>query len=237
MVNKLLYASEIPVNDKIHIMIPTVGEVCDHEEEYYALVSIFTAMPVDFMVQLDDAGIDFTTINEYELFLLLFQGLKSQDTSMIFGDLNFANFEVAINEANGNVVLVDREHDIVIDRAIHARIASILRKIHHLEKNHRTPANEEAKKFLLKRARDKMRRRKNRVEDSQLETLIIAMVNTEQFKYGYEDVRDLSIYQFNESLRQVVKKIDYDNRMYGVYTGTIDPSGLSQDDLNWLTHK
>ena len=67
--------------------------------------------------------------------------------------------------------------------------------------------------------------------------MIVALVNTEQFKYDFDGVRDLTIYQFNESARQIIKKIDYDNRMRGVYAGTVDIKDLSQDDLNWLTHK
>lgn len=236
----LLYQSCYKINDSICITIPTVGEILADEDAYYGLVSVLTAMPIDLMVQLDDAGIDFTKINEYELFLMMFTEIKSPetDTSLVFGDLNLSKFEMAVNEQNGNIVLLNKENGgIVIDRAVHGQIADVLRKIHHLEKNVRKPANEEAKKFMIKRARDKMRRNKNRKIDSQLESLIVAMVNTEQYKYDFEGTKELSIYQFNESVRQVIKKVDYDNKMFGVYTGTINAKDLSQDDLNWLIHK
>ena len=64
--------------------------------------------------------------------------------------------------------------------------------------------------------------------------MIISVVNTEQFKYNYESVKSLTIYQFNESVYQIVRKVDYDNRMHGVYAGTIDAKELKQDDLTWL---
>lgn len=233
----ILYKDQIKINDSITILIPTVGQIIDNEDAYYGLVSVLTAMPIDLMVQLDDLGIDFTKINEYELFLILFNGFKSLDTGLIFGNLDLSNFDLAVNEENGTPVLLDSKHDIIIDRAIHGQIARTLREIHHLEKNRRKPANEEAKKYMMDRARKKLARHRNRQEDSQLEALIIALVNTEQFKYNFEEVRDLSIYQFNESVRQVIKKIDYDNRMRGVYAGTVSVKDLSQDDLNWLTHK
>lgn len=233
----LLYQREYPINDSIRIIIPTVGEIIDDEDAYYGLVSALTAMPIDMLVQLEDAGIDFTKINEYELFLLLFSIIKTQDTSLIFGDLDLTKFETVVNEQNGNFVLFDAERNIKIDRVIHSQIAGVLRKIHHLERNNRKPANEEAKQYMLERARAKQRRRRNRQEDSQLEPLIIAMVNAEQYKYDFEGTRELSIYQFNESVRQIIKKVDYDNRMYGVYTGTVNAKDLSQDDLNWLIHK
>lgn len=232
-----LYKRQIAVNDYISIVVPTVGEIIEDEDAYYSLVSILTAMPIDMMVPLDDAGIDFTTLNDWELFLLMFGGLKSQDTHLIFGDLDLSHFQLAVNEQNGTVILLDKEHDIKIDRAIQAQIANVLRKIHHLEKNMRKPANEEAKKFMIERARAKQRRNRNRKEDSQLETLIIAMVNAEQFKYDFESTKGLSIFQFNESVRQIINKVDYEHRMYGVYTGTINAKELSQDELNWLRHK
>ena len=201
------------------------------------MVSMLTAMPIDMMVQLDDIGVDFTKINDYELFLLLFRSLKEQDTSLIFGDLDLRPFQTAVNEQNGLIILVNPETGVKIDRAIHGQIAATLRRIHHLKKDIRKPANAEAKDYLLERARTKMRRQKNRVTDSQLEELIVAMVNTEQYHYGFEGTRELSIYQFNESVHQVIKKIDYDNRMHGIYSGTVSAKDLSQDDLNWLTHK
>ena len=158
----LLYQNRYAINDSISIIIPKVGEIIEDEDAYYNLVSVLTAMPIDLMVQLEDAGIDFTSINEYELFLLMFAGFKSQDTSLVFGDLDLSKFKIAVNEENGTVVLLDEEHDIKIDRAIHGQITGVLRKIHHLEKNRRKPANDEAKQFMLKRAREKLKRRKNR---------------------------------------------------------------------------
>lgn len=233
----LLYRTQIEINDKIRVLIPTVGEILECEDEYYDQVFMLTAMPIDMMVQLDDAGVDFSQINEYELFIMLFEGLKQRDTSMILGSLDLSGFQPAINEQNGTIVLRDEVNGICIDRAIHGQIAATLRKIHHLEKNIRKPGNGEARDFMIRRAREKLRRKKNRTTDSELESLIVAMVNTEQFRYGFEGVKDLTIYQFNESVHQVINKIDYDNRMHGVYSGTVSVKDLSQDDLNWLKHK
>ena len=197
----LLYKKEYSVNDYIHVVIPTVGQVVDNEDLYYTMVTAFTAMPIDLMVQLDDLGIDFEDLTDYDLFLL------------------------------------NKEDGLVIDRALYNQISAVLRKIHHIEKNRRKPGNKEAKEYMLSRAREKQKRNKNRKKDSQTESLIMAMVNSPEFKYNFETVRDLSIYQFNESVRQIINRVDYNNRMYGIYSGTLNVKDLSQDDLNWLTHK
>lgn len=235
----MLYKDEIPINESVCVRIPTVGEILEREAEYYDGVSVLTAMPADtdMMVALDDIGVDFSTIDEYDLFLLLSESLKHKDISLVLGGVDFSRLKTGVNQQNGTLALIDEAGCVVIDRAIHSKIADTLRRIHHLEKNKKKPGNDEAQKYMIERARKKIRRRRSKESESQLEDLIVALVNTEQFHYGFEGALSLSIYQFNESVRQVIKKIDYDNRMHGIYAGTVNANDLSQDDLNWLIHK
>lgn len=233
--SSILFKKSYDINENISIVIPTVKDVIENEDTYYELVTMFTAMPFDLMVMLDDAGIDFTSINEYELFLIMFKELQKRDLSMIFADLDLSECGTAMNPSTKEIVIADRRTgNIIIDRLIHAQIANALRKIHNLKKNLKKPANEDARLYELEKARKKLKRQLRTKQDSQLEQLIIGVVNTEQFKYDFETVQNLTIYQFNESVKQIDKKINYDNRMFGVYSGTIDVKGLSQDDLNWL---
>lgn len=232
----LLYKESYSINKDIKIMIPKVRDVLEHDEDYYNMVMMLTAMPIDMMVQLDDMGIDFTEINEYDLFLMVFNSLKTEDTSLIFGDLDLSRFRSAISEQTGKVILLNPE-GVRIDRAVANQIATVLRKIHDLKVNNKKPANEEAKKYMLERARAKMKRANRRLNESYLEQQIVAMVNTEQYHYGFEGTLELSIYQFNKSVRQVIKKVDYEHLMHGVYAGTISSKDLSQKDLNWITNE
>ena len=63
MANKksFLQLSSIEILPNLHIRIPTIGEILEDEQHYYSLISSLTATPFQYMVQLDDMGIDFTT--------------------------------------------------------------------------------------------------------------------------------------------------------------------------------
>lgn len=235
MGKSLLYARSYPVNDKISIRIPTVGEILENEVAYNSILSCVISTPYDFMVYLDDMGIDFEKLTEYDLFLLLFPSLQSADTSIVFGDLDLSKFSPAINEKNGQVILLNAEDDIVIDRGVHDLICQAIRKINHLEKVTRRPGNSEAKKYMIERARIKLQRAARRKrETSELEKLIVALVNTEEFKYGYQEVLDLTIYQFRASVDQIIHKIHFNNTMIGVFAGTVKAKELPQEDLTWI---
>ena len=233
----LLYKREYAVTEQITIRIPTIGEVIEDEDSYNLVLSVWTSTPADYMVFLDDNGIDFTELNDYDLFLILSQLLATCDTSMFFGDFDFSKFKVAEDIERKQMVLLNAEDNIVIDSGVYYSIAAVLRKITASTRTNKVPAGEETKKYMLERERIKMNRRKNKKQESQIETLITAMVNTQQYKYDYEGTRNLTVYQFFECVKQVIKKVDYENRMIGVYAGTVSVKDLSNDDLNWLIHK
>lgn len=235
-IHSLLYKTEYKINNHIKIIIPTVGDIMQNEDDYYGSVSLIISTPYDMMVQLADIGVDFTSINDWDLFCLSFKELQKRDTSLIFGDLDLKDFEMAVNKQNNNVVLVNRKTGAIIDRAIHEKICVFLRKILHIEKNSKNPANEEAKKFMIERARRKMRNLRHKTQKSQMEQYIISLVNTSEFPYDYSSVLNLTIYQFNASLHQIVKKIKFDNLMIGVYAGTVNTKELNQEELNWISN-
>lgn len=229
-----LYKTSIEVSDAISVMVPTVGQIIDNEDDYYQVACMIVATPYDMMVQLDDAHIDFTKIDDFDLFILLFENLKAMNTSLIFGELDLSGMKVARFEGTGELVLVDKERDITIDRVVHAKLCDSIRNMLHMEKNNKKPGNEEARKYLIDRERKRQKRAKSKQRDSQLENYIVALVNTEQFPYNYETVRNISIYQFYASLNQIAHKIKYDNTMIGYYAGTIKFEDLAPADRTWI---
>lgn len=229
-----LYRSSIEITNSISIHVPTVGQIIDNEDAYYQAVCMIVATPYDMMVQLDDAHIDFTQIDDFELFVYMFENLKSMDTSLIFGDLDLSGMKVTMFEGTGEIVLKDEDKNITIDRIVHASICDNIREMLHMEKNNKNPGNEEAKKYLIDRERRRQKRAKRKRKDSQLDPYIVALVNTEQFPYNYETVREISIYQFYASLNQIAHKIKFDNTMIGYYAGTIKFDDLSPADRTWI---
>lgn len=217
------------------MVIPEVGEIMADEDSYYQAVSVFTATPYDLMVQLDDAGIDFSTLSEYGLFLLLFNSLRTMDCKLLFDSLDVSSFvpQVAPGNEECGVQLVNKD-GVVIDREVYEKVGQTLRRINNFEKTNKKPGNEAARKFMIERARVKQKRAARKPKRSQLENLIVAMVNTEQFHYGFEGVQHLSLYQFNVSVAQVIKKVNYDHLMSGCYAGTIDIKKIDQSQLDWL---
>ena len=234
----LLKVSSIEITPKLSVRIPTVGEILEDEKSYYTLINSLTATPFQYMVQLDDMGIDFTTINDYQLFLLIFPSFAKTDMSILFGDIDFSDIEVKTNTQNDSAILHSEKNDIIIDELVYSEIVKAIRKINGLQSENRKPGNDGAKEFRINLERKKQKRNASKPYDPYLEKMVVEWVNRPEIKYNYEQVEDLSIYQFNKSFEQIKTSINFDNTMIGVYAGTVDTSKLKDKScLSWLPIK
>lgn len=233
-----LKLSSIDILPNLSIRIPTVGEILEDEQHYYSLISSLTATPFQYMVQLDDLGLDFTTITDYQLFMMLFPSFAQGDMHILFGELDFSDIIICQNPKNDAPILYSKKNDIIIDEFIYSQLAEYIRKINNLEKENRKPGNEEAKKFRIKLERKKQKRNANKPYEPYLEKLVVALVNRPEFKYNYEQTDNLTIYQFNKSFEQIKTSINFDSTMIGVYAGTVDTSKIKDRScLSWLPIK
>ena len=233
----LLNLSSIEIVPNLSVRIPTVGEILEDEDSYYGITSALTASPFQYMIQLDDMGIDYTQITDYELFKILFLMHAKSDLSLLFGNLNTSDFDIYVNPKDNRQVIYSPRNNIVIDELVYHDLTNAIRKINLFEKVNTKPGNEAARKYLLEKERKKQKRKKKQ-QEPYLEKLVIALVNTSEFPYNYESCMDLSIYKFNQSLKQIRQKITFDNTMIGVYAGTVDTSKMrNKSSLSWISNE
>lgn len=234
----LLKLSSVDIVPNLSIRIPTVGEILEDEQKYYSLISSLTATPFQYMVQLDDMGIDFTAITDYQLFMMLFPSFAQDDMSILFGDLDLSDIAIFEKRENHTFILYSPQNNIVIDELIYSQIVDCIRKINSLTKEMRKPGNDEAKEFRINLERKKQKRNARKTYEPYLEKLVVALVNRPEFKYNFEQVENLTIYQFNQSFEQIKTSINFDNIMIGVYAGTVDTSKIKDRScLSWLPIK
>lgn len=242
---RLYRGGEYELPNKVKIHCPTLGEICDYgEKQYMSMISVFTATTIDRCAQLEDMGIDYTAITNFQMFLIfkdLLRPDKDEDgftvlpTRILFGDLDFHKFKFAEN--NGELCMINNE-GIVFDEAIFDLMASYIRKMHGIpEPLYTTVKNDFAKKQLILDARndakfhEKMRAFKG--DHSQYQPFISALVNHPNFKYNWHTVWDVSVNAFFDSLKRI-SIIENANHLYtGLYSGCIEYDKIKKD-LDWL---
>lgn len=236
----LLNQSSVQITDQLSLRIPTVGEILENESTYFSLVSIMTSTPFQYMVQLDDLGIDYTKITDYEMFQIFFPVYAKQDISIIFGDLDLSDIGMYHDHSVDLDVLYSPSTDTKIDEFVYFNMARCMRQVNLLKYERKKPKGEKNKKYFLEKERRHLKnleimRKRKEFEQSELEKLIVALVNNNRFKYDYNSVLTLPIYNFYQSFQQIQHEINFNNVMRGVYAGTIDTNKLQDRSvLSWI---
>lgn len=238
---KIYRGYNIKINDHITIRQPSLGEIAEYgESAYYGMVYTLCSVGADLKWQLDDMGVDYTQIEDFELFYsVLSRGFDVEKTKILFGDtIDFSKMQLMYNkqlEENVLVQVFDDGSYLQIDRYAYTCIVNVLRKIHKIKRNDELPGNEATRQILIEDARDEYESNKGKPVKSHLLSLISSMVNSEGFKRNDENVFDMKIYAFMDSVARIGKIKNAELLLQSGYSGFgVDLKKLNKDETNWM---
>ena len=232
---KMYFGEPFHINDKISIYIPTIGEIIEFgEKEYYGIVHTLTCIPSDMKSKLDDLGIDYMEISDFELFMMLSRGLSQEDTRLILGDLDLSKFTPYLNKMNNETILYDVENDIVIDRLIYTKIVNYIRKIHNIKPKVERAANKTTRRILIQLDRERINKASKEPYKSQLKPLISAMMRYPGFKYKTRELKECGLYEFMDTIQGAQIYVSSTALLQGCYSGMIDTSKIDKKEFNWM---
>lgn len=257
---KMYYGYPYWVTDKIQILQPSLGDIIEFgDSKFYSIVSTLCANTTSFRLQLWDMEprIDWTKISDYELFIKLIRGFTPNETFLIFGDLNLSWFKPYIKEdedgdtqivlvnipkdENGKELKVKYEDAIIIDELVYLRIADYLRHMFDIHpKEERNVKGKTVKEWIIEEERmnleaEKKRNKGKERNKSFLYPLISSMVNHPGFKYKKNELKEVGIVEFMDSVKRLQTYESVTALMSGMYSGMLDTSKMNlKEELNWM---
>lgn len=225
------------VNDRIRIRKPTIRDITRYgEQRYYSLLSAFVSIPSDLKAELAEMDIDFTTISDWELFLLLVRQISKEESTIWFEegiDFQYDMTNLFLNPENGQTVLKTND-GVTIDVNIYNKIATYLRAVHDIAVKRERPFNKLTKKVMLREARDKLAIARRKPYKSQLRNMISTVVNSEGGKYNYEEILDLDIVAFTDSVKRISAIVSTRALIQGSYSGMLDLKKIPKESFDMM---
>lgn len=257
---KMYFGDTYWVTDKIKILQPTLGDIIEFgDSKFYSIISTLCANTTSFRLQLWDMKpkIDWTKISDYELFMWLINNFTSEDTFLIFGDLNLSWFKPLVQEdengntkivlvyiprdVNGNPLPISYEDTIIIDEFVYIRIVDYLRCMFDIHpKEERNVKGKTTKQWIIDEERmnfeaEKKKNKDRKKRKSFLYPLISSMVNHPGFKYKKNELKEVGIVEFMDSVKRLQTYESVRALMSGMYSGMLDTSKLDlKEELNWM---
>jgi hypothetical protein len=258
---QLYYGDDFYVNDKIIIHQPTIGEILEFDKKYgessfWSMLNIFTGNPTSYRLFLwKDMNIDWNYLDDYHLFLILHKTLTTEQTSLIFKDLDFQKFqlftapqeewEIDENEPKDmtdiirvlyHTTLYDPENDIELDEDTYNIIVYYLRSAFNMFPKIEKAKDRTTKEWMIEEEEIKLntKSKEKQSSTSYLLPLISGCVNHPGFKYNKRQLKNVGYYEFMDSVQRLQILESTTALLHGSYSGFMDSSKIDKEQFNFM---
>lgn len=220
----------------LNIKIPSIREVLElGEDTYLSAASTLISVPYSYLVPLYEKGILYTDLDEFEFFCGLFKNMPEKEFQWIFPGVINSDFEMSVVDEDKSFILYNQKTGVSIDSKIYKSLTNAVSEICGIPKPiNKKIAFDASFEYFYNKEKKAIKRRGRKPYEPFIEGLIISLVNCAEFKYNYEQTMDLTLWAFMKSVKQIQKKINYDNVMTGYYTGNISPEKLPMESKSWM---
>jgi hypothetical protein len=240
----LLYGDIYPLNNNIAIKNPSIQDIIDFgESKYYALINLFLMYPNDFILELYrmcnedfDASYElYKTLNQYDLFFLAYSNnLEYNNKLMSFFFGENIQFQPSRYKETNAKILWDDNKDVVLDLTSFIIMSKYIMAINNLQEDKRNE-NVMGKMFYKSEldtkkdneAGDIVQREKDKLSgkrDNRIQKLITKITIASSFKR--EDLLKMKVYEFHQTVKEIIGFVYWGFRMNGLYSGNVDISKM-----------
>jgi hypothetical protein len=241
---RMYYGEDYWVTNEIVIHQPTLQQIMDYgESEFWVMVSMLCANPTSMRLELWNKGIDWNTLSDFDLFIMLAGGLPKDTTEILFGDFDLTKLKETrrqISEDEEQKILVYMPNPIIqIDESIYNRMVGYLRTMFDIHPKVEKAKGKATKEAIIDEERMNLRiaekkQKTNKWKKSTLFPLISAAINHPGFKYKKNELREVGIVEFMDSVKRLQIYESTTALMTGMYMGMVDLKGMDlKKELNW----
>lgn len=230
---KLYFGDPYVINKYVTIYQPTIGEIIEYgEREYYSMIQTLTAIPSEMKSSLWDSGLDWTKVEDFQLFIMLSQSLSQKQTEIILGDIDLQRMKPVENLQNGDVVLIDPITGAIIDELAYKTMSAYLCKLHNLTKKVEKAGNKFTKQVLI----DEDRQKKEYAATQPYKSFLMPLVSAIKVRQAYtrDYIRNMGLYEFFDDVNRSQIIVNTDSLLSGAYSGMMDTSKIKKSAFNWM---
>ena len=221
----------------IQIFQPTIGDILKNgERNVYSVVNTFIANPTMYRVKLWDMGIDWNKIDDFQLFCMLIPTLEGKSTSLLFGDIDFQEFNLYKEDKDGESIffLYNEKQNIEIDETVYLQISGYIKMMFNLFPKVEKARGKSTKEWIIMEEKQQMELNQNTSYKSTLLPLISSCLNHPGFKYKKNELYDVGIVEFMDSVKRLQVYESSTALLKGVYSGFVDTSKIDKEEFDFM---
>lgn len=221
------------VNSGITVYQPTVGDVLRFgEREYFHVVQTLTSTSSNMKSFLADRGVDWETVEDFKMFMMMAPSFTSEQTRLVLGDVDLSKFKIKGNPDTGDVSLVNDIDNIIIDQLAYLKIMEYIRGVHGF-----TRAYDRTKSRFVHEQAIEMEREQMEINARKpYKSFLWPLVSSVKARQGYtkKHILDMQMYELVHEANRLQIIVQSDALLHGSYSGMMDMKKVNHEMFNWM---
>lgn len=239
---KMYFGEDYKING-ITISIPTIGDILNiGESKFYQAISPFLSNSTSIRVPLYDVfKKDWNKTKDIEVFYILYQLLEDKEPlKLLFKDFSFDGFELIQARKNvddpeyNHLALFNQDKNMIIYDDEYMEIAEFIRAMMNVHPKVEKAKGKTTKQWILQEDRMKAEQDDKKKGTSTLLPLVSSCINHPGFKYKLEELKQVNICQFMDSVNRIQKYEQGTAALHGIYGGMVSAKDIPEDLINFM---
>ena len=239
---KMYFGEDYTING-ITISIPTIGDILNiGESKFYQAISPFISNSTSIRVLLYDVfKKDWNKTKDIEVFYILYQLLEDKEPlKLLFKDFSFDGFELIQARKNvddpeyNHLALFNKDKNMIIYDDEYMEIAEFIRAMMNVHPKVEKAKGKTTKQWILQEDRMKAEQDDKKKCTSTLLPLVSSCINHPGFKYKLEELKQVNICQFMDSVNRIQKYEQGTAALHGIYGGMVSAKDIPEDLINFM---
>ncbi len=226
----------------IRIKMPTIGDILKFgESRFNQTLSPFFTNSTSIRVQLWDMEprVDWTKVKDIQVFNMLHLNLLDEEVvRSVFPDITFSDFQLmGLKDDPEKLVLYSPSQQIILTESEYMEIATYIRTVLNRFPKVEKAKGKTTKQWMIQEDRMKMlnsSKENDEENSSYLLSLVSSCLNHPGFKYKLEDLENMGIYRFMDSVKRIQKYEHSTAVLKGMYSGFVDGSKINPEQYNFM---
>lgn len=241
---KLYFMEDYDYNGII-ISQPTIGDIVKIGEDcFYKALSPFLYNSTSIRVFLWDNcnQTDWNKVKDIEVFNILIHTIQDKEPlRLVFKNISFDDFELTtakrnLDDETYELCLYSKSQNILLYEDDYMQIAEYIREMLNVHPKVEKAKGKTTKAWIIQEDKMNNANEQNKKTDnaSNLLSLISTCVNHPGFKYKIQELREIGIYQFMDSVKRIQKYESSTAALKGIYSGFVDAKSFNSELLNFM---
>lgn len=239
---KMYFGEDFETPSGIIISQPTIGDILEiGEEKFYHSLSPLLYNSTSIRLQLWEANMDWNKIKDIQVFSMLIPLVDKEPLSLFFknlrvDDLKLYDMKKREDDKQTSLVLYSSTQNIMIDEEEYMLIAEYIREIMNVHPKVEKARGKTAKTWIIQEEKMNLQNRlkEGNKNTSTLLPLVSTCVNYPGFKYKLQDLKEVGICQFMDSVQRIQKYESAIAALRGCYSGFVDTSKMKKETFNFM---